>query len=155
MDQQTFQTVMTPVFEAAAGKAVDQALAADLNAAFPVDGETVKAIEAACHVGIEAGWMCDQGDEGRKFGRVIKPADDTNNFSVDVVDLTDFVGPHHEHPTGEICLTLPVDATAEFDGMGAGWCVNDPGTAHRPTVTGGRALVLYLLPDGKIRFTGK
>jgi hypothetical protein len=28
-----------------------------------------------------------------------------------------------------------------------------PGSAHRPTVSQGRALVLYLLPDGRIEFT--
>jgi hypothetical protein len=28
-----------------------------------------------------------------------------------------------------------------------------PGSAHRPTVSQGRALVLYLLPNGKIDFT--
>jgi len=26
-------------------------------------------------------------------------------------------------------------------------------SAHRPTVTGGRALILYLLPEGRIEFT--
>jgi len=28
-----------------------------------------------------------------------------------------------------------------------------PGSAHRPTVSSGRALVLYLLPQGQIEFT--
>jgi hypothetical protein len=31
--------------------------------------------------------------------------------------------------------------------------VYGPGTAHRPTVSGGKALILYLLPDGAIEFT--
>jgi hypothetical protein len=30
-----------------------------------------------------------------------------------------------------------------------------PGTGHRPTVTRGRALILYLLPEGKIEWTTK
>lgn len=34
-----------------------------------------------------------------------------------------------------------------------GWLVYGAGTAHDPTVTGGRALVLYLLPGGAIEFT--
>lgn len=155
MDVNEFKSLMAPVFDAIVGKAVDQALAADLNATFPAEGAVVKRIEAACHAAIDAGWMCAEGDVGRRYGRVIKPMPDTHDLSVDVVDLTDFVGPHHEHPTGEVCLTMPVDATATFDGMGAGWCVNDPGSDHCPTVTGGRALVLYLLPEGKIFFTGK
>lgn len=29
-----------------------------------------------------------------------------------------------------------------------------PGSAHPPTVAGGRALVLYLLPEGRIVFSG-
>ena len=74
-------------------------------------------------------------------------------ISVDVVQLEDIVGPHHAHPKGEICLTMPVSPAARFDGRGAGWCVYEPGSAHHPTVTGGAALVLYLLPDGEIEFT--
>jgi hypothetical protein len=31
--------------------------------------------------------------------------------------------------------------------------VTPAGSAHSPTVTQGRALVLYLLPGGEIRFT--
>lgn len=155
MDKESFTALMGPIFEAVAGKPVDQAMAAALNADFPYDGSVVQAIEAACHDGIAAGWMCDQGAAGRKFGRIIQPAPANGNLSVDVVDLTDVVGPHHEHPTGEVCLSMPVDASAKFDGMGAGWCVNDPGSDHCPTVTEGRALVLYLLPDGQINFTGK
>jgi len=38
-------------------------------------------------------------------------------------------------------------------GRPAGWCVYPAGSAHRPTVSGGRALVLYLLPAGQIEFT--
>jgi len=71
----------------------------------------------------------------------------------DVVDMTDVVGPYHGHPKGEICLTMPVTPEATFDGSGAGWCVNDPGSAHKPTVKDGQALVLYLLPDGEIDFS--
>jgi hypothetical protein len=39
------------------------------------------------------------------------------------------------------------------DGHGGGWCIYPPGSAHSPTVSGGAALVLYLLPEGKIEFT--
>ena len=44
---------------------------------------------------------------------------------------------------------------ALFDGRSRGWCVYPPGSDHRPTVTNGRALVLYLLPEGEIEFTGQ
>lgn len=56
-------------------------------------------------------------------------------------------------PNGEIDLILPMDADATFDHRGAGWLVCPPGSAHRPTVRDGRALVLYLLPQGRIDFS--
>ena len=144
---------MKPVMEAIAGRAIDQALAEDLNRRFPPTSESFEAIETACHEAIRAGWMCSQGGEGRRFGRVIEPGPETHDLSVDVVQLRDIVGPHHSHPTGEICMTMPVTPTAKFDGQGAGWCVNEPGSAHHPTVSEGEALVLYLLPGGQIQFT--
>jgi len=153
MQQETFQKLMMPVVEAISGKAIDQELANALNLDFPPASNVFREIEAACHAAIEAGWMCAHGDEGRRFGRVIKPTPDTHDLSVDVVQLRDFVGPHHSHPSGEICMTMPVTPGAEFDGHGAGWCVNEPGSAHHPTVSGGEALVLYLLPGGEIEFT--
>jgi hypothetical protein len=57
------------------------------------------------------------------------------------------------HPEGEIDLIMPMDEGATFDGRGAGWLVCPPGSAHRPTVRLGRALVLYLLPQGRIEFS--
>jgi hypothetical protein len=153
MNQDQFQSLIQPVMDAVSGKAIDQQLAADLNRDFPAGGEAFKAIQTACHDAIEAGWMCAQGEQGRRFGRVIKPAPETHDLSVDVVQLKDIVGPHHSHPTGEVCMTMPVTQSAKFDGQGAGWCVNEPGSAHSPTVTDGEALVLYLLPGGEIIFT--
>jgi len=153
MQQETFQKLMMPVIEAISGQAVDQDLASALNQNFPSDSQVFQEIEVACHAAIKAGWMCAHGDEGRRFGRVIKPSADTHDLSVDIVQLRDFVGPHHSHPSGEICMTMPVTPGAEFDGHSAGWCVNEPGSAHHPTVSGGEALVLYLLPGGEIEFT--
>lgn len=153
MDQQEFTDLLKPVMQAVAGQRIDQSLANDLNHRFPPGGDDFKAIESACHSAIAAGWMCSQGAEGRRFGRVVEPAPETDDLSVDVVQLKDIVGPHHSHPNGEICLTMPVTPTAKFDGKGAGWCVYEPGSAHNPTVTDGEALVLYLLPEGKINFT--
>ncbi len=150
-----FQDLMVPVTTALAGEAVGPALADKLNRQLAPDGAAFKAVEAACHAAIAAGWMCAQGGAGRRFGRVVEPGPDTAGFSVDVVDITDFSGPHHRHPRGEICMVMPVDEGATFCGNGRGWCVYAPGSAHVPSVAGGRALVLYLLPDGKIEFTGQ
>ena len=97
--------------------------------------------------------MCSREHAGIKYGRVVKPGPATHGYSVDVVEMDDVAGGHHRHPNGEIDLIMPIDATAAFDGRGAGWLVYGPGTAHVPTVTGGKAWVLYLLPQGAIEFT--
>ena len=68
-------------------------------------------------------------------------------------DMRDIAGPQHAHPNGEIDLIMPIDDTARFDGRAAGWLVYPAGSAHRPTVSAGRALVLYLLPQGRIDFS--
>ena len=151
---EAFRALMLPVCAAVAGKSVDKDLEAALNREFSADGDAVRIIEKACHDAIAAGWMCAQGEGKRKFGRVVEASPETFNLSVDVVDLADVIGPHHRHPNGEICLIMPVTATATFDGRPRGWCVYGPNSGHRPTVRDGRALVLYLLPEGKIEFTG-
>lgn len=148
-----FQQLLSPITEFIADQLVRPTLATSLNRQFPPGSELFNAIETACHQAIAAGWMCAQGAEGRRFGRVIEACDATAGLSIDVVDLTDIVGPHHRHPLGEICMILPVTESARFDGGGRGWCVYPPGSAHRPTVTGGKALVLYMLPDGEIEFS--
>jgi hypothetical protein len=148
-----FQRLLRPVLDAVGRRPVDQQLAQALNTDFPGDEETFKAIEAACHAAIAAGWMCAQGGDGRRFGRVIEPSGETHDLSVDVVDLENVVGPHHRHPNGEVCMVMPVDQDARFNGRARGWCVFGPGSSHYPTVKGGRSLVLYMLPGGEIEFT--
>jgi hypothetical protein len=153
MNVVSFQELLRPVTDYVSSQTVNSALAEQLNRRFPPDNETFNAIEVACHKAIADGWMCTQGAAGRRFGRVIESCEATGRLSVDVVDLENIVGPHHRHPTGEICMIMPVTRGARFDGMGRGWCVFEPGSDHRPTVTDGEALVLYMLPDGEIEFT--
>jgi hypothetical protein len=150
---QEFQALLRPMAECIRGKALDKALEAELNRAFPGDGNAVRAIEHACRDAIAAGWMCNREAGGIKYGRVVKPEPELAGCSVDVVEMESVKGPHHRHPNGEIDLIMPVAAGAKFDGHGAGWLVYGPGTAHHPTVTDGKALVLYLLPEGAIEFT--
>jgi len=145
--------LVEPVTRHIAGRPLDAALETELNRRFPASGETFRALERACHMGIADGWLCTQGGGKRRFGRVFEPDAALAGFSVDVVDITDLVGNHHRHPTGEIDLIMPVDPAAQFDGRGAGWLVYEPGSGHRPTVTDGRALILYLLPQGRIEWT--
>jgi hypothetical protein len=136
-----------------ASRPLDAALDAWLNATHGADSPSYARLKAACQDGVRDGWLCDRAGGGLRYGRIFKPAPDLQAFSVDVVDMKDLAGPHHAHPTGEIDLIMPLDADATFDGRGAGWLVYAPGTAHRPTVQQGHALVLYLLPQGRIEFT--
>ncbi len=148
-----FQELVAPITRFAQGRKLDAALERELEQQFPPQGAAFRAIEAACHAGIAAGWACTQGDAKRRYGRIFEPGGATHRFSIDVVDITDLVGNHHVHPTGEIDMIMPVTAGAKFDGKGAGWMVYPPQSGHRPTVSAGRALILYLLPEGKIEWT--
>ena len=148
-----FRDLVAPITRFAQGRALDAALQRGLNQAFAPDGEPFRLIVEACHAGIAAGWMCSQGDARRRFGRLFEADPVTHGFSIDVVDITDLVGNHHRHPTGEIDMIMPVTPEAKFDGNGAGWLVYAPESGHRPTVTAGRALILYLLPEGRIDWT--
>jgi hypothetical protein len=136
-----------------AGRAIDAQLDAWLNREHGAGSATYAALKAGCESGVADGWLCNREGGGIKYGRIFKPADDLHGFSVDVVDITDIAGPHHVHPNGEIDLVMPLDGDARFDGRPAGWVVMPAGSAHRPTVSQGRALVLYLLPQGAIEFT--
>ncbi|KWR74970.1 DUF4863 family protein [Cupriavidus sp. IDO] len=136
-----------------AGRPLDAALDAWLNAEHGVGSPTYQSLKLACEAGVAEGWLCDREGGGIRYGRIFKPAADLHGFSVDVVDMQDIAGPHHTHPNGEVDLIMPLEGDAQFDGRPAGWLVCPPGSAHRPTVSNGRALVLYLLPEGRIDFT--
>lgn len=145
--------LITPVTAHIGRRPLDSSLEADLNSTYPADGPAFAAVFGACRRAVEEGWMCNREAGGIKFGRVIKPGAQTGGFSVDVVDMNRIAGPHHRHPKGEIDMIMPLEPGAKLDGRGAGWLVYGPDTAHSPTVSGGRALVLYLLPEGAIEFT--
>jgi len=163
------------------GRPLDAALGDFLNAEFGPASAAWRELKAVCEAGVAAGWLCQREGGGIRYGRVFKPAPELHGFSVDVVDMAaprwaapskqppprgadgglppaggaedHIAGPHHVHPEGEIDLVMPIAGDARFDGAGAGWLVCPPGSAHWPTVSGGRALVLYLLPNGRIDFT--
>ena len=150
---ETFRQQIAALAERIAGRPLDAALDAWLNAEAGPGTAVYRDLAAACQAGVAAGWLCQREGGGIRYGRVFKPDDALARYSVDVVDMTDIAGPHHVHPNGEIDLIMPIDPEARFDGRPAGWLVCPPGSAHRPTVSGGRALVLYLLPQGRIDFT--
>ncbi|WP_119156656.1 DUF4863 family protein [Caldimonas tepidiphila] len=153
MSEQQFQSLVRTITQALQGRPVDAALEDWLNASYGPASHWFRDMKAACEAGVREGWMCRHEAGGIRWGRVVKPSAETAQFSVDVVDMQDCIGPHHSHPNGELDLVMPLTPDARFDGTPAGWKVYPPGSAHRPTVTTGRALVLYLLPEGSIQFT--
>ncbi|HEU0196252.1 MAG TPA: DUF4863 family protein [Nevskiaceae bacterium] len=153
VSRKDFDALIGKLTAAAAGRPLDAALATQLNTDFGAATPVFHALREACLAGVREGWLCNREGGGIRYGRVVKPTSASHNFSVDVVDMREVVGPHHVHPNGEIDLVLPLEGDARFDGHGAGWMVYGAGSAHSPTVAGGRALVLYLLPGGAIEFT--
>lgn len=154
MPQTAFRQLIASLTDQIAGRPLDAALDAWLNAEHGPGSATYDGLKAACQQGVAEGWLCHREGGGIRYGRIFKPADDLHGFSVDVVDMADIAGPHHSHPLGEIDLNMPIAGDATFDDRPAGWLVYPPGSAHPPTVAGGRALVLYLLPEGRIVFSG-
>lgn len=153
MSPEQFRTQIAALTAQLAGRPLDAALDAWLNAEHGPTSASYRALREACETGVREGWLCEREGGGIRYGRIFKPAPELHGFSVDVVDMNNVAGPHHSHPTGEIDLIMPLDEGALFDGRPGGWVVCPPGSAHRPTVSGGRALVPYLLPEGRIEFT--
>lgn len=150
---EAFVAHLSILADAVAGQPLDSALQERLERDFPPASEWFADASAWCRRGCEEGWLCAREAGGIRFGRAVPAGETLCGMSVDVVEMVDIVGPHHVHPEGEIDLVMPIDAGAQFDGKGAGWKVYEPGSAHCPTVSGGKALVLYLLPGGAIEFT--
>jgi len=150
---ETFQGLIRQVTDFIGAKTLDKSLQDQLNQQFPYEGEICQRIIETCRSAAHEGWMCQYEAGGVRYGRVIKPNAELQGYSVDVVEMEDLAGPHHRHPNGEIDLIMPISEDALFDGHPKGWLVYGPETAHSPTVTQGRAMVLYLLPEGKIEFT--
>jgi Domain of unknown function (DUF4863) len=151
--QSRFKTRLAAVTAQIHNRPLNSALDEWLNTNLGTGTPTYRELKQSCEEGVAQGWLCKYEGGGLRYGRIFKPSDDLHGFSVDVVDMENVAGPHHVHPQGEIDLIMPIEGDATFDGRPAGWLVCPPGSAHRPTVTQGRALVLYLLPKGEIEFT--
>ena len=123
-----------------------------LERRFPFSGERIERLGMALRRAKEAGEICQHGSEDLRYSRLFKAAETSFAMSADAVWMR-VAGPHHTHPNGEIDLCFTTDGAPSFDGRAPGWTVYPPGSAHRPTVTGGAMMILYLLPGGEIVFT--
>lgn len=155
MSIQEFSEFVGKIVRGLDGKPLDGAMEVALNVQFPASGTEFRALKALCAKGEAEGWLVAREMGGIRFGRPIKPGGAAGRFSVDVVRMKDIKGPHHIHTTGEIGAVMAIEGVPRFDGKGEGWYVYGPGSDHHPTVAGGDAYILYLLPEGAIEFTGR
>lgn len=149
-----FEQRIAELVEVIGERSPGEALADHLSANVPPGSDLFEALDRLCTTGIEEGWLANREGGGVRFGRVLRndhPA--TGGHSVDVVLMDSVVGPYHAHPLGEIDLVLPRTDGAQFDDHSRGWVSYPPESAHAPTVSGGAAVVVYLLPGGAIDFT--
>lgn len=153
MSKSEFHQQVRELTDQLAGRELNQALQDWLNAEYGPGSETYEQLQQSCRDGVSQGWMCEREAGRIRYGRVFKPEQALRDFSVDVVIMDDCKGPHHSHPTGEIDLLMPLEGEALFDDHAAGWVVYPAGSQHSPTVSNGRAMVMYLLPQGRIEFT--
>lgn len=152
---EAFRAAMSEIATAIGDRPLDADLQTFLNETFPAGGEVVTSVQQLCEDGERDGWLLAREAGGIKFGRAIKPGAETGRFSVDVVRMKNVKGPHHVHTTGEVGLVMAIEGAPRFDDFDGPWYVYETGSDHWPTVAGGDAYVLYLLPDGAIEFTGK
>jgi len=155
MSKQQFVESIGAIAKEIEGRPLNDDLAAYLNAAFAPSGREFSLLRRLCEEGEREGWLMAREAGGIKFGRAVKPGAEAGSFSVDVVRMSDVKGPHHVHTHGEIGAILPISGAPRFDDHAEGWYVYGPGSDHHPTVSGGDAYVLYLLPQGAIEFTGR
>ncbi len=123
----------------------------ELEKQFPFHGEEMQELKAELIAELEAGRICNNGEDPLRYSRVFKPSPATLNFSSDAVFMNG-AGPKHRHPDGEIDFCIAMEGEPRFDGNPEGWVVYGEDSVHIPTVTDGRMLILYLLPNGAFEF---
>jgi len=124
---------------------------AELERRYPPEGPEAQALRDALLTAFDEGAICNRGKDPVRFSRLAKPEDTPHDLSVDFVWMTGG-GINHRHPRGEVNLCFAVEGDAKFDGQPAGWVVFPPDSAHVPTVTDGRMLIVYFLPGGEVEW---
>lgn len=142
-----------PLLQAAQGLELKSpsAARAELARRFDPAGADAKALGRELVALYEQGKLATNGEMPVRWGRVCKSGEESLGFSIDVVVMNG-PGPLHRHPLGEVNFAVAMDGDPRFDGQPAGWIVFPPDSQHVPTVSGGKMLIVYLLPEGKIEF---
>jgi hypothetical protein len=121
-----------------------------LQREFPPDGPLFAALRELGQAGLTQGWLCSREAGPSRFSRVAKP-DAADGYSIDAVLLWGD-GPWHKHTRGEVNALIAVEGQPRFCGFEPGWAVFAPGSQHVPSVSGGRMLIFYMLPDGAVEW---
>lgn len=142
------------VLEFIGDRPLDKALEVALNKRFGPNTQAFGNLLKLLRNGVDEGWACYSEINGPDYrrGRLAKPSESTNGFSVETGMLRNVLGNYHRHPRGEINLIGPVDRMARFCGHDAGWKVFPANSCHFPTVTGGTVTMLFFLPGGEIEY---
>lgn len=150
MTKETLLDLAGPILGRLRGLDADQPAACEAALAALDTG----AFEAALREAHAEGWATPKEAGGVRFGRLCKATPESLGFSIDIVDMDGAASGAHTHPAGEFDLCFALDGRPSFDGRTGRWVVYPPGSRHVPTVTGGRMLIAYFLPEGAIRFEG-
>lgn len=147
-------TALRPIFAAIKGRPLDASLEFILNRNFGVASSAHESLTRLLCAGVEEGWVAYAPVPGAGYsrGRIADPSEETAGLSVESGLLSSVKGQYHCHTRGEIDLVVPMESSARWCGHGAGWVVYPPLSEHFPTTTGGKALILYFLPNGEIEY---
>lgn len=151
--REEIQEACKPIIQFLIGKKISPTLNSELDQAFPKDSMQLQTIESLCKKALAENHIKMRGASELRFGRILKPTE-ACPLSIDIVDMN-CKGPGHTHPLGEVDLCFPQDSSAEFDGKADTWIVYPENSWHEPTVTQGRMIILYFLPEGSIRFEAR
>jgi hypothetical protein len=132
----------------------DAELEFQLNRRFGPCSGTYEAIARLLTLGLEESWVAYAPVEGAGYhrGKIAEPTNETARMSIETALLCNVKGQYHSHTRGEIDMIIPIDSSAQFCGHGAGWVVYPQLSEHFPTVTGGKALIMFFLPNGEIQY---
>ena len=124
-----------------AGRPLDEALEAELNRTLPADGDVYRSVVDACRAGIAARLDVQPRACGHQvWARRQAGAGDARVFGRRGRDGQHRRGSPSPSERRDRLDHADRRRRPRFDGRGAGWLVYEPGTAHVPTVTGGKAL---------------
>lgn len=149
MNRETLLGRLEPLLQVLSG--LDAGVPA--SAAHRLNAEDWSELAEAAKEALREGWLVTKpAGPHVSFGRLSKPSPETCNFSIDAVVMDGPAPAPHTHLTGEFDFSIPLEGNPRFDGHGEPWFVYPPGSRHLPTVTGGKMLILYFVPEGKVRF---